>query len=105
LYNACPEKNATPSSIEPWKKSVLMVRSQKKATVLAVGEVMWGDDASYFRDTLGKWWDLLVKRRESGRYADTKGFWRIICADVLCDTQEGTDVRRTKAEDELAFVA
>jgi hypothetical protein len=105
LYNACPEIHATPSSIEPWGKSKLMVRSQVKDQVLTVGEVMWGDDASYCRDTLGKWWDLLVKRRESGGYVDTKGFWRIICADVLCGAQEGTDVRRTKAEDELAFGA
>jgi hypothetical protein len=110
LYNASREK-ATPITVRPIHDSALKLRAAKIMTVGDLGEVMWGDDVSYIRQTLRQWWRLWeyhslptgengpVKSLVDSRFAE------LICAGVIHFTHDGLPqgVRKVQAYDTSTF--
>jgi hypothetical protein len=124
LYDACPQDrvadyttvsvcdtNNRNKKVWPYRISatllpshlLLQMQGSKLGTINRIDDVMWGGDvARIWQSTLTRWCKAYEKWDDAWR--EKKTFWRIICADVVCKSEQGTDFRRTVPGDELAFM-
>jgi hypothetical protein len=88
---------------------LLLMKGCKLGTINLVDDVMWGGDvARIWQSTLARWCEAYEKwsaaRRDDRIFWSERTFWRILCGDTICKSEQGTDFRRTVPGDELAFM-
>jgi hypothetical protein len=88
---------------------LLLMKGCKLGTINLVDDVMWGGDlARIWRSTLASWcevyerWDAVW--RVENMFFSRQTFWRMLCGDAICKSEQGTEFRRTVPGDELAFM-
>jgi hypothetical protein len=89
--------------------SLLSMKGCKLGTINLVDDVMWGGDvARIWQSTLARWCEAYEKWSGARSYDrifwSERTFWRILCGDAICKSEQGTDFRRTVPGDELAFM-
>lgn len=98
FYNARPA-TATRSSIRPIGQHMLSLRAKYIMVVSQVGDVMWENVAKSSEMAF----DQLPRLLGSQAWAFTQnGLWRVICADMICDSQ--LLYKRTRSDDELTLM-
>jgi hypothetical protein len=110
LYDACPSEKCIGDVVNTRGLSYLTLKAQgfEFEKVQNVGDVMWGDEASFCRDTLEKWCYRIPHKKmfmDKPGNKTSQGYWNLICADIIYRPQADRVVRRAVDRDELFFVA
>jgi hypothetical protein len=104
LYDTCSEHRLDPSTIRLHGRE-LVLEGRHMGRVSSVGKVMLSDSVETFRNIMGSWIETTDFHASVGSW-DQRLLWRILCADVVYDAENGaTEIpRRAHASDELMFV-
>jgi hypothetical protein len=104
LYDTCSEYRLDPSTVRLHDRE-LMLEGRCMDEVSSVGKVMLSDSVETFRNIMEDWIRTTNSAASVSSW-DQKLLWRILCADVVYDSENGAREipRRAHAPDELMFV-